>query len=151
MYNAVGGSTVHWGSHIPRFHPSDFRVKTLDGVADDWPLTYQELEPHYDLNDAMTGVSGSEGRPGLPSQDRPTLPAPVHPPGWKGPCPWIRQAWLALVGFRHGDFFSPLRWPAAGHRPVPQVSGRFGHQLLAQSAELGSPPGGPRQGPGNHG
>ena len=44
MYNAVGGSTVHYGSHYPRFHPSDFRVRTLDGVADDWPLTYDELE-----------------------------------------------------------------------------------------------------------
>ena len=28
MYNAVGGSTIHWGSHFPRFHPSDFCVKT---------------------------------------------------------------------------------------------------------------------------
>ena len=53
MYNAVGGSLIHWGSHFPRFHPSDFRVKTLDNVADDWPLTYAELEPYYDLNDRM--------------------------------------------------------------------------------------------------
>ena len=37
MYNAVGGSTIHWGAHFPRFHPSDFKVKTLDGVSDDWP------------------------------------------------------------------------------------------------------------------
>ena len=35
MYNAVGGSTIHWGSHFPRFHPSDFCVKTQDGVADE--------------------------------------------------------------------------------------------------------------------
>ena len=41
MYNAVGGSTIHWSAHFPRFHPSDFRTKTLDGVADDWPITYQ--------------------------------------------------------------------------------------------------------------
>ena len=43
MYNAVGGSLIHWGSHFTRFHPSDFKVKTLDGVADEWPMTYQEL------------------------------------------------------------------------------------------------------------
>ena len=35
MFNAVGGSTIHWTGHFPRFRPSDFRVKTLDGVADD--------------------------------------------------------------------------------------------------------------------
>ena len=82
MYNAVGGSTVHWGSHIPRFHPSDFRVKTLDGVADDWPLTYKELEPHYDLNDAMTGVSGLTGDPAYPPKtERPCPPLSIHPAG----------------------------------------------------------------------
>ena len=34
MYNAVGGSTIHWSAHFPRLHPSDFRVGSLDGVAD---------------------------------------------------------------------------------------------------------------------
>ena len=56
MFNAVGGSTVIWTAHAPRMHPSDFRVKSLDGVADDWPLTYDELEPYYDLNDEMVGL-----------------------------------------------------------------------------------------------
>ena len=74
MYNAVGGSTIHWGAHFPRFHPSDFRVRTLDGVADDWPLTYQELEPYYDLNDRMMGVSGLNGDPASPP--RPPRPMP---------------------------------------------------------------------------
>ena len=37
-FNAVGGSTILYAAHFPRFHPSDFRVKSLDGVADDWPL-----------------------------------------------------------------------------------------------------------------
>ncbi|MDA0262631.1 MAG: GMC family oxidoreductase [Chloroflexi bacterium] len=74
MYNAVGGSQIHWGAHFPRFHPSDFRVKTLEGVADDWPLTYEELEPYYDLNDKMTGVSGLQGDPAYP--DKPQRPCP---------------------------------------------------------------------------
>jgi choline dehydrogenase-like flavoprotein len=46
MFNAVGGSTVHWTAHAPRFHPSDFRVLSQDGVADDWPLSYSDLEPY---------------------------------------------------------------------------------------------------------
>lgn len=45
MFNAVGGSTVHWTAHAPRFHPSDFRVRSQDGVADDWPLSYFDSSP----------------------------------------------------------------------------------------------------------
>ena len=41
MYNAVGGSTILYAAHWQRFMPSDFRVKTLDSVADDWPFTYE--------------------------------------------------------------------------------------------------------------
>ena len=66
MFNAVGGSTIHWSGHFPRFRPSDFRVKTLDGVADDWPLTYWDLEPYFEQNDANVGVSGLNGDPGSP-------------------------------------------------------------------------------------
>ena len=68
MYNAVGGSTIHWTAHAPRFHPSDFRVKTLDGVADDWPITYFDLEKYYDLNDIMMGCSGINGDPANPQR-----------------------------------------------------------------------------------
>lgn len=78
MFNAVGGSTIHWSAHFPRFHPSDFRVRTLDGVADDWPLTYEELEPYYDLNDREIGVAGLVGDPAYPDKsERQTPPLPI--------------------------------------------------------------------------
>jgi choline dehydrogenase-like flavoprotein len=78
MFNAVGGSTLHWSAHFPRYHPSDFRVRSLDGVADDWPLTYDELEPYYDLNDRMIGVSGLVGDPAHPPRSpRQTPPLPL--------------------------------------------------------------------------
>ena len=44
-FNGVGGGTVLYTAHFPRMHPSDFRVRTLDGVADDWPIDYWTLEP----------------------------------------------------------------------------------------------------------
>ena len=66
MFNAVGGSTIHWSGHFPRFRPSDFRVRTLDGVADDWPISYWDLAPYYEENDANIGVSGLNGDPGSP-------------------------------------------------------------------------------------
>ncbi|MBI1940013.1 MAG: GMC family oxidoreductase [Acidobacteria bacterium] len=78
MFNAVGGSTIHWAAHFPRFHPSDFRVKALDGVGDDWPIRYQDLEPYYDMNDREMGVAGLAGDPANPPRSpRPTPPLPL--------------------------------------------------------------------------
>jgi len=82
MFNAVGGSTIHWTGHTPRFHPSDFRVKSLDGAADDWPLSYDELAPYYELNDVMMGCSGINGDPANPPRSpRPMPPLPLGPEG----------------------------------------------------------------------
>ncbi len=72
-FNAVGGSTILYAAHFPRLHPSDFRVKTLDGVADDWPLDYDTLAPYYDVNAEMMGVAGLAGDPAYPPK-QPTLP-----------------------------------------------------------------------------
>ena len=76
-FNAVGGSTILYAAHFPRLHPSDFRVKTLDGVADDWPLDYATLEPWYDLNAKMMGVAGLEGDPAYPPKKLPLPPVPL--------------------------------------------------------------------------
>ena len=72
-FNGVGGGTILYAGHYPRFHPSDFRVRTLDGVADDWPIDYRTLEPYYAENDRMTGVSGLAGDPAYPPK-QPTMP-----------------------------------------------------------------------------
>ena len=78
MYNAVGGSTIVWAAHWPRMRPSDFRVRTLDGVADDWPLSYWDLESYLDLNDHIMGVAGLAGDPANPPRSpRPTPPLPI--------------------------------------------------------------------------
>ncbi|MBT6138022.1 MAG: GMC family oxidoreductase [Rhodospirillaceae bacterium] len=80
IFNAVGGGTIRWGAHFPRQHPSDFRVRSLDGVAVDWPLTYDDLVPYYDLNDRMMGVSGLAGDPANPDRAvRPNPPLPMCP------------------------------------------------------------------------
>ncbi len=78
MYNGVGGSTIMWSCHAPRFHPSDFKTQTLDGVGADWPLSYWDLEPYYDLNDRISGVSGLNGDPANPPRPpRPLRPIPI--------------------------------------------------------------------------
>jgi choline dehydrogenase-like flavoprotein len=78
MWNGVGGSTVHWEGHFPRFHPSDFAVRRLDAVAEDWPISYADLAPFYDANDTMIGVSGLAGDPAnAPRAQRTTPPLPL--------------------------------------------------------------------------
>lgn len=78
MYNAVGGSTVLFAAHWQRNMPSDFRVRTLDDVADDWPLTYEDLEPYYEQVENDFGISGLAGDPAFPPGKGPPLPpAPV--------------------------------------------------------------------------
>ncbi len=74
MFNGVGGSTILWAAHTPRLHPSDFRVKTLDGVADDWPISYEDLEPWYDLNDHVMGCAGIAGDPANPPRSERQMP-----------------------------------------------------------------------------
>ena len=81
-FNGVGGSTIMYTAHWPRLHPSDFRVKSLDGVADDWPIDYDMLVPFFEENDRIMGVSGLSGDPRSPLT-RP--PMPPQPLGLSGP------------------------------------------------------------------
>lgn len=82
MFNGVGGSTILYASCWCRAKPSDFRVRTLDGVADDWPLSYEELEPYYQAVEYDFAVSGHPGNPAYPAGYNPPLPAhPINGPG----------------------------------------------------------------------
>ncbi|MGW0999669.1 GMC family oxidoreductase [Streptomyces sp. NPDC002523] len=82
MFNGVGGSTILFSGHWVRALPSDFRVRTLDGVADDWPFTYDDLRPFYDEVTHHIGASGLEGDPAYP--DAHTFPLPPLPIGRYG-------------------------------------------------------------------
>jgi glucose dehydrogenase len=56
----VGGSTWAWRGNTPRFIPSDFKLKTLYGVGEDWPITYDDLEPYFCEAEKELGVSGND-------------------------------------------------------------------------------------------
>jgi len=74
MYNGVGGGTVLFNAVWPRLLPEDFRTRSLEGVGDDWPVTYHELQSHYDRTDRLFGVSGLGGNPARPRDADPPLP-----------------------------------------------------------------------------
>ena len=74
MWNGVGGSSMLYAAAWHRFRPSDFRVRTVDGVADDWPISYEDLAPFYDRVSEDLSVSGMAGDPAYPPHEIPLPP-----------------------------------------------------------------------------
>ncbi|MCC7010253.1 MAG: GMC family oxidoreductase [Acidobacteria bacterium] len=75
----LGGRTHHWGRISLRFGPDDFRRKSLDGLGDDWPITYDDMKPYYDKLDSFVGIFGENhaARTGLHNEpDGIFLPPP---------------------------------------------------------------------------
>jgi choline dehydrogenase-like flavoprotein len=56
---ALGGRSIHWNAVCLRFAERDFRERSLEGIEEDWPLSYQELAPDYSYVEKMIGVTGS--------------------------------------------------------------------------------------------
>jgi gluconate 2-dehydrogenase alpha chain len=69
----LGGSMVHWNGQTYRFHANDFQLATRtrerygksfldpDVTIQDWGVTYDDLEPHYDRFEYLLGTSGKAG------------------------------------------------------------------------------------------
>jgi len=55
----LGGRTNHWGRISLRFGPKDFKRRSIDGLGDDWPISYDDIKPYYDRVDKMIGVFGT--------------------------------------------------------------------------------------------
>jgi len=125
--NGVGGGGVHWNAETFRFLPSDFILKTHltqrygakflppDMTIQDWGVTYEELEPHYDRFEYLCGTSGRAGNlrgeiqeGGNPFEGARSRPYPT--PAQKQP-------------FSHTLFAKAAR--ELGYKPFPQPSGNL--------------------------
>lgn len=72
----VGGAGVHWAAQSWRFYPSDFQYLThhldrygpdrlpIGNRIQDWPITYDDLEPYYDAWEYDVGIAGKAGNLG---------------------------------------------------------------------------------------
>ena len=112
MYNGVGG-TLHDGMYRARFRPSDFRARTLDGVADDWPILLNDLVRYYEMDERESGISGLAGDPANPS--RGSYPMPPLP--------------IGVLGETMGRGFDKLGWywwPCSSAIPSHDYDGRLG-------------------------
>jgi choline dehydrogenase-like flavoprotein len=105
----VGGSMVHYAGYTPRFHPSDFRTHSQDGVGADWPLAYEDLKPYYELIEGELPVAGDDWPWGDPHR----YPHRPHPVGGNGEI-FLRGALAAGITAKVG--------------PVAITNGRFGHR-----------------------
>jgi choline dehydrogenase-like flavoprotein len=82
----VGGSMTHFAGYAPRFHPSDFEVRTRDGVAFDWPISYWDLKESFERLELELPVAGQD----WPWGDPHSYPHGPHPiagaasVAWKG-------------------------------------------------------------------
>ena len=73
MMNAIGGTSIHYWAQSWRLKPWDFQTRSetikrygasalpAGSTVEDWPLTYDELEPFYDTVEYEIGVSGKAG------------------------------------------------------------------------------------------
>ena len=133
--NGVGGGGVHWNAETWRFLPSDFVLKTHlteryganflpeDMTIQDWGVTYDDLEPHYDAFEYLCGTCGTAGNLRGKIQDGGN---PFEGPRSRPyPNPAQKQ------GFGHTLFAKAAR--ELGYKPFPQPSGNMS-QGLRQSA-----------------
>jgi gluconate 2-dehydrogenase alpha chain len=90
MMNGVGGSVIHYGAWLRRFHPHHFKFRSFlvdaYGVSAipegctvaDWPVSYEELEPHFTRVEQIVGVAGDETNPFV-TRSKPLPLPPMRP------------------------------------------------------------------------
>src|SRR5262245_5888385 len=76
MTMAVGGLALHWGGACNRFSEEDLRLKSMYGLAVDWPIEWRELEKFYCEAERRLNVSGE---PSPHAEDRRSEPDPQPP------------------------------------------------------------------------
>ena len=97
---------IHYAGYCPRFHPSDFEVRTRDGVGEDWPISYPELKRHYERLELELPVAGEH----WPWGDPHSYPHTAHPIAGGAELAWAGARKLGIgmrvgpVGITNGAF-----------------------------------------------
>lgn len=62
-----GGRTNVWGRLSLRYSDLDFKAASIDGYGVDWPISYKDIAPYYDIVERYVGIAGqTEGNPVIP-------------------------------------------------------------------------------------
>ena len=139
--NLIGGSSNLMSGFFHRLKPVDFRQRSeLGPIAGanrvDWPITYADLEPYYDLVESLVGVSGRvTPHPNQEPRSRPDFP---YPPTAEHPISaWIDSACAALGYHALQVPRAILSRPIAGRRAC-EYSGYCGSFGCASGAKGGA-------------
>lgn len=101
---AVGGNTKFYGAALFRLRPEDFgELRHRGGISPAWPITYDELEPHYAEAERLYHVHGARGED--PTEGHASSPYP-HPAVSHEPRIQKLSDDLARLGYR--PFHVPL-------------------------------------------
>ena len=128
----LGGRTNHWGRISLRFGPYDFRRKSIDGLGDDWPITYDDIKPWYDRVDRLIGIFGSVEN--LPNEPDGVFLPPPRPRCWET---LVQQAARSLGMTIIPSRLSILTRPHHG-RPACHYCGQC-HRGCRANANFSSP------------
>jgi len=125
--NGAGGGGLHWNAETWRFLPSDFVLQSHltqrygakflpeDMTIQDWGITYEDLEPHYDRFEYLCGTSGTAGN----------INGQIHDGGnpFEGPRSRPYPTPAQKQPFSHTLFAKAAR--ELGYKPFPQPSGNL--------------------------
>jgi choline dehydrogenase-like flavoprotein len=100
----VGGGTLSYGAQAWRFMPQDFRMRSTYGAPagsslEDWPISYDDLEPFYDKAEHEIGVSGDVSTDPFHAPRKRDLPMPPLPPNKEMDILWPAAKRLGLHPF----------------------------------------------------
>ena len=91
---APGGTTLHWLGNVPRMLPNDFRMQSLYGHGVDWPISYQDLVPYYEMAENEIGVSGDVASQVGPDMGRQNYGRDYVFPMYKIPQSYQDHVWM---------------------------------------------------------
>ncbi len=72
--STFGGNSNCWVGCTPRFMPNDFKIKSLYGVGQDWPISYDDLDSYYYETEEIMHISGPDDTPFPRSKSYPQPP-----------------------------------------------------------------------------
>jgi choline dehydrogenase-like flavoprotein len=102
----VGGSMTHFAGYVPRLHPSDFEVRSRDGVGADWPISYWQLKNSFERVERELPVAGESWPWGDP-HSYPQSPHPVSGAAsvaWEGARKYGIEMKVGPVSITNGVF-----------------------------------------------
>lgn len=111
----LGGRLHTWSRHVPRMSNYQFKAATTSGRGIDWPLSYDDLAPYYDIVERTLGVHGKaadiancpDGRfigPAKTTRIEEAFLDNVHEQ-----LPWVRVTYGRTVKYDHERIPLPLR------------------------------------------